>query len=88
MDDSNSIAVERAVRNLLSSSRGKRPEDVLSNSDALSDYVADAFLLVKSLEPNDNARFLQICQILAVKTSKFEISTTVKRHTSPRMIEA
>ncbi len=88
MDDQNSAAVERAVRNLLSSSRGKRPEDILSNSDALADYVADAFLLVKSLEQNNNARFLQICQMLAVKSSKYEVSSIVKRHTSARMVEA
>lgn len=88
MDDTNSVALERAVRNLLSSSRGKRPEDILSNHDALADYVADAFLLVKALEPNNNMRFLQICQILSTKTSKFEISSNVKKQTSVRMIAA
>ena len=64
MEDSNLPVIERAVRNLLSSSRGKRPEDILNNSDALAEYIADAYLVVKALEPYNNQRFLQICEIL------------------------
>mgnify|MGYP001600032435 CR=1 FL=1 len=36
VDEANTVVLEKAVRNLLSSSRGKKPEEILNNPDALS----------------------------------------------------
>ena len=88
VDEENLVAVEKAVRNLLSSSRGKRPEDILNNPDALADYFADAYLVVRSIEPDDNARFLQICHILSTKTGRSAVAAHVKSQFGARMIEA
>ncbi len=86
--DANSAALEKAVRNLLSSSRGKKPEEILNNPDALADYVADAYFVLRSLEPNDQLRFLEICEILAAKFSKRDVANVVKAQVSAQMIEA
>ncbi|HIJ98522.1 TPA: hypothetical protein H1005_01090 [archaeon] len=88
VDEANSAALEKAVRNLLSSSRGKKPEEIFNNLDALADYVADAYFVVRSLEPNDQLRFLEICEILATKFSKRDIATVVKTQVSAQLIEA
>ncbi len=88
MEDTSSFVLERAVRNMLSSSRGKRPEDILNNSDALAEYIADAYFVVRALESNNNQRFLQICQILSTRFSKREVANYVKLQTSTKMVEA
>ena len=89
VEEANYVALERAVRNMLSSSRGKKPEDVLSNPDALADYIADAYIVVRALSPDDNLRFLEICEILSMKTGKSSAAAYIRTQFGGiRMIEA
>ena len=89
-------ALEKAVRSLLSSSRGKKSEDIFANPDLLADYIADAYLVVRALESDNNFRFLQICQILSTKTGRSSVSAYIKTQlgdgpdplSGRRMIEA
>ena len=92
MVEPDNVALEKAVRALLSSSRGKKAEDILNNPDALADYIADAWGVVSALSPDDHYRLLQICEILSAKHGRSSASGYIKTQISgsdgPRMIEA
>ncbi len=86
-------ALEKTVRALLSSSRGKKAEDILNNPDALADYIADAWSVVSALSPDDSFRLLQLCEILSTKHGRSSTSSYIKTQitgggSGPRMIEA
>ena len=88
MDEANTVVLEKAVRNMLSNSRGKKPEEILNNPDALADYISDAYLVVRALAPNDNVSLQVIFSVLSIKNSKRDIATYIKTQIGPRMIEA
>ena len=88
MDEANTVVLEKAVRNMLSNSRAKKPEEILNNPDALADYISDAYLVVRALAPNDNVSLQVIFSVLSIKNSKRDIATYIKTQIGPRMIEA
>ena len=88
VEEQNLLALEKAVRNMLSASRGKKPEEIFNNPDALADYIADAYRVLRSLEPNDKERFLAICEQLVSKYSKRDIAIFVKLQIGATAVEA
>lgn len=87
-DEENLMALEKAVRNMLSTSRGKRPEEILNNQEALADYISDAYFVIRAIEPTNRQRFLSICEILSAKYNKRDISACFKKQLGAQMIDA